>query len=57
MIKATLAHIDKKRADLGLPVYDPTKFGLSGDTKMFELEELPLAEKRNAIYGLPVAGD
>lgn len=57
MIKATLEHIDKKRADLGLPAYDPSRFGESGDTKMLELEELPLAEKRKAIYGLPVAGD
>jgi len=57
MVKATLAHIDKKRADLGLPAYDPAKFGQSGDAKMLELEELPLAEKRKAIYGLPVAGD
>jgi carbon-monoxide dehydrogenase catalytic subunit len=57
MIKATLDHIDKKRANLGLPEYDPTKFGQSGDAKMLELEELPLAEKRKAIYGLPVAGD
>jgi carbon-monoxide dehydrogenase catalytic subunit len=57
MIEATLAHIDKKRAELGLPAYDPTKFGQSGDARMLELEELPLAEKRSAIYGLPVAGD
>ena len=57
MIKATLEHIDKKRADLGLPEYDATQFGKSGDAKMLVLEELPLAEKRKAIYGLPVAGD
>ncbi len=57
MIQATLDHIDKKRAALGLPEYDPTKFGQSGDTKMLELEKLPLAEKRKAIYGLPLAGD
>jgi len=57
MIKATLDHIDKKRADLGLPKYDPTKFGQSGDAQMLELEALPLSEKRQAIYGLPVAGD
>jgi carbon-monoxide dehydrogenase catalytic subunit len=57
MIKATLEHIDKKRADLGLPEYDATKFGRSGDAKMLELETLPLAEKRKAIYGLPLAGD
>jgi carbon-monoxide dehydrogenase catalytic subunit len=57
MIKATLEHIDKKRAALGLPAYDPTKFGQSGDAQMLELEALPLSEKRKAIYGLPVAGD
>jgi carbon-monoxide dehydrogenase catalytic subunit len=57
MIKATLDHIDKKRADLGLPKYDPSKFGQSGDAQMLELETLPLSEKRKAIYGLPVAGD
>jgi carbon-monoxide dehydrogenase catalytic subunit len=57
MIQATLEHIDKKRAALGLPEYDPARFGQSGDAKMLELEELSLAEKRKAIYGLPVAGD
>ena len=57
MIKATLEHIDKKRAALGLPEFDATKYGRSGDARMLELEELPLAEKRKAIYGLPVAGD
>ena len=57
MVKSTLAHIDKKRADLGLPEYDAAKFGQSGDAKMLELEALPLAEKRKALYGLPVAGD
>ncbi len=52
MIEATLAHIDAKRAALGLPEYDPAKFGRSGDAKMLELENLPLAEKRKAIYGV-----
>ena len=51
MIEATLAHIDAKRAALGLPEYDPTRFGRSGDAKMLELEKLPLAKKREAIYG------
>ncbi len=51
MIKATLAHIDKKRAELGLPEYDAKKFGRSGDTRMRELEALPLEKKRKAIYG------
>ena len=52
MIQATLDHIDKKRAELGLDEYDPDKFGRSGDAKMLELEELPLAEKRKAVYGV-----
>ncbi|MBL6982865.1 MAG: anaerobic carbon-monoxide dehydrogenase catalytic subunit [Anaerolineales bacterium] len=52
MIKATLEHIDKKRADLGLPEYDPDRFGESGDARMLELEELPLSERREAIYGV-----
>ena len=48
MIEATLEHIDKKRAALGLPEYDPTRFGRSGDAEMIKLEALPLAEKRKA---------
>lgn len=52
MIEATLAHIDKKRAALGLPEYDPNKFGKSGDAKMNVLEALPLAQRREAIYGV-----
>jgi carbon-monoxide dehydrogenase catalytic subunit len=52
MIQRTLDHIDKKRAELGLPEYDPNKFGRSGDTRMIELETLPLEERRKAIYGV-----
>jgi carbon-monoxide dehydrogenase catalytic subunit len=52
MIRKTLEHIDKKRAALGLPEYDPNKFGKSGDTKMNAFEALPLAERRKAIYGV-----
>ena len=52
MIDATLAHIDKKRAALGLPEYDPNKFGRSGDAKMLELEKLPIEQQRKAIYGV-----
>jgi carbon-monoxide dehydrogenase catalytic subunit len=51
MIRRTLEHIDKKRAALGLPVYDAERFGRSGDAIMLELEELPLSERRAAIYG------
>jgi carbon-monoxide dehydrogenase catalytic subunit len=52
MIQKTLEHIDKKRAALGLPVYDPKRFGRSGDQRMVELEELPLAARREALYGV-----
>jgi carbon-monoxide dehydrogenase catalytic subunit len=53
MIRRTLAHIDKKRAALGLPEYDPTRFGRSGDARIEELEQLPLAERQAALYGMP----
>jgi carbon-monoxide dehydrogenase catalytic subunit len=53
MIRRTLAHIDKKRAALGLPAYDPGRFGSSGDHRMLEVEALPLEERRAAIYGTP----
>ncbi len=52
MIEATLAHIDKKRAALGLPAWEKDKFGRSGDARMRELEALPLEVKREAIYGV-----
>jgi len=53
MVRASLAHIDKKRASLGLPVYDPKRFGRSGDARMLELESLPIEERRKALYGTP----
>jgi hypothetical protein len=52
MIRKTLEHSDKKRAALGLPEYDPNKFGRSGDAKMLELEALPIEKRRAAIYGV-----
>jgi len=51
IINKTLEHIDKKRADLGLPVYDPEAFGKSGDSRMLEIESLPVVDRREAIYG------
>jgi carbon-monoxide dehydrogenase catalytic subunit len=51
MIRRTLEHIDKKRADLGLPEYDPNRFGKSGDARMEEIEAMPLDERRLALYG------
>ncbi|NOZ51132.1 MAG: anaerobic carbon-monoxide dehydrogenase catalytic subunit [Chloroflexi bacterium] len=53
MIRRTLAHIDKKRAALGLPAYDPDRFGRSGDERMIQLESLPLAQRKAALYGAP----
>jgi carbon-monoxide dehydrogenase catalytic subunit len=53
MLQAALDHIDKKRAALGLPEYDPDKFGRSGDSRMLELEALPVAERQVALYGSP----
>ena len=32
MLERALAHIDRKRAELGLARYDPARFGASGDT-------------------------
>jgi carbon-monoxide dehydrogenase catalytic subunit len=52
MIQATLDHIDKKRAALGLPEYDAERFGRSGDARMVELETMPLSARREAIYGV-----
>ncbi len=52
MIAKTLAHIDKKRADLGLPAYDPARYGKSGDARMLELENLPFWQRREALYGV-----
>ena len=51
MVRRALEHIDQKRAALGLPEYDPAKFGRSGDARMIALEQLPLEEKRAALYG------
>ena len=52
MIAKTLAHIDEKRAALGLPEYDPARFGESGDARMLNIEQLPLEERAAAIYGV-----
>ncbi len=54
MIRLTLEHIDKKRAALKLPEYDPNRFGQSGDARTLEILELDmpsLAERQAALYG------
>jgi carbon-monoxide dehydrogenase catalytic subunit len=53
MVRRTLAHIDQKRAALGLPQYNPARFGRGGDKRMRELEQLPVAERQAALYGMP----
>jgi carbon-monoxide dehydrogenase catalytic subunit len=52
MVRRSLAHIDRKRAELGLPEYASRKWGKSGDARMLEFEALSLEERRSAIYGL-----
>jgi len=56
IVRRSLEHIDKKRAALGLAEYDASKWGRSGDHRMPELLELPLEERIEAIYGVPVSG-
>ena len=51
IVSRSLAHIDKKRAALGLPEYDPGKWGKGGDQRINEFIELPFAEKIEAAYG------
>jgi carbon-monoxide dehydrogenase catalytic subunit len=53
IVRRSLAYIDKKRAELGLPEYDPSSWGKSGDWRIGELEDLPLPEKIGAAYGNP----
>jgi len=52
MIQRAIAHIDKKRAALGLPEYNAQRFGRSGDARMLEMEQLPVTDRRQAVYGL-----
>jgi carbon-monoxide dehydrogenase catalytic subunit len=46
MVEKTLEHIDKKRAELGLVEYDPTRFGQSGDVPLEQFFAVP-PEERN----------
>jgi carbon-monoxide dehydrogenase catalytic subunit len=51
IVRRSLAHIDKKRAALGLEEYNPAKWGKSGDWRIREVLELPLEERLQAVYG------
>jgi carbon-monoxide dehydrogenase catalytic subunit len=52
MVQRILEHIDKKRAALGLPAYEPQKFGRSGDARMLEIEALAPEQRAEALYGV-----
>ena len=52
IVERALAHIDKKRAALKLPAYDPSKWGKSGDRRMETLLTLPLDQRAEALYGV-----
>jgi hypothetical protein len=54
MVRRILEHIDKKRTALGLPSYEPGKFGRSGDWRIQELLELSPEQRAEALYGQPV---
>jgi len=51
IVRRSLAHIDRKRAALGLAEYDPSKWGRSGDWRISEVLDLPLEERIEAVYG------
>ncbi len=53
IVRRSLAHIDKKRADLKLPAYDPTKYGKSGDYGLQDYFDLPMEEQQAMQYGVP----
>ncbi len=58
MVRRTLEHIDKKRAALGLPAYDPQKFGRSGDCADAGTRSScsPAERRPKRLYGTPVDG-
>jgi hypothetical protein len=57
ILARTIAHIDQKRAALGLPEYDASKWGRSGDRRIASLLDLPVEERIEAAYGVPEAAD
>jgi carbon-monoxide dehydrogenase catalytic subunit len=54
MVLRILEHIDKKRAALKLPAYDPERFGRSGDWRINQLMELSPELRAEALYGQSV---
>lgn len=54
LIRKALAHIDRKREDLGLEEYQPDRYGRSGDKALEEWLKIP-AERRSLYSRQPVA--
>ncbi|HSJ58952.1 MAG TPA: anaerobic carbon-monoxide dehydrogenase catalytic subunit [Anaerolineae bacterium] len=57
MVQATLDHIDKKRAELGLAEYDPNRFGQSGDVPLEAFFAVPPEERNLYSRKAYVSGD
>jgi len=55
MLVRALAHIDAKRAALGLTPYDPGHFGTSGDTPLSDFLAAATEQRPLNIYRLPKA--
>jgi len=51
-VRRSLAHIDKKRAALKLPAYDPSRFGQSGDFPLKDYFALSPEEQQAYLYGM-----
>jgi carbon-monoxide dehydrogenase catalytic subunit len=51
IVRKTLEHIDKKRAALKLPAYDPTRHGASGDQPIEEFLTEPVDQQMAELYG------
>ncbi len=53
IIRRSLNHIDKKRAELKLPAYDTNRFGQSGDLPIQDYLNLPVEQQQEMLYGVP----
>ena len=53
LLAGAFGHIDAKRAELGLPAYDPTRFGESGDRQLQRALEQLGYEAAMGLYSAP----
>jgi carbon-monoxide dehydrogenase catalytic subunit len=51
IVQRSLAHIDHKRAELGLTAHDTTRFGRGEDTRMADLASLSMEDRIRKLYG------